>query len=137
MSRNALRFSHEREASPAWRQQKRSDPGSASAVWAASATQAQVAEALALNASAVRGWKKVSDISSAFELGLLADAFGWDPRELLGIERPRHKLAVAARLREVDGSSEHALARMASLVEVDALLDVRPASGSLRRIGFH
>lgn len=90
---------------------------------AAGVTQAEVAAVLGIDASAVSRVEKGDRHLSAFELGLLAQAFGWDARELLGIERPRRKMAVAARLREVDGSPQHALARAADVVEVDGLLD--------------
>ncbi len=90
---------------------------------ASGVTQAQVAEVLGLDASAVSRIEAGGRQLTAFELGLLAASFNWDPRELLGIERPRPKLSLAARLREVDGSPEHAFGRMAALVEVDSLLD--------------
>ncbi len=86
-------------------------------------SQSQVAGVLALDTSAVSRIENGERHLSAFELGVLASTYRWDPRELLGIQRPRPKLALAARLRESSGSPQQAFDRMAALVEVDALLD--------------
>lgn len=89
----------------------------------AGVTQSQVAELLVLDTSAVSRIENGDRHLSAYELGVLADSYGWDPRELLGMERPRPKLALAARLRTSKASAQRAFDRIAALVEVDALLD--------------
>ena len=86
-------------------------------------TQHEVGDCLGLNASAISRIESAARGVSAFELGLLSQSFGWDPRDLLGIERPVAKVALAARLRSIDGCVEHAAARVVDLLEIDALLD--------------
>lgn len=88
----------------------------------AGVTQSDLARALGVDASAVSRIEKGERHLSAFELGVLVDTFGWNARDLLGIARPQ-KLGVASRLRAMGGSSKDAVARLAALVEVDALLD--------------
>lgn len=70
------------------------------------------------------GYRKLS----GFELGLIAQAFGWDVRELLGVPRPAARMAVAARLRSDAARIGTALIRAADLVEVDTILDDAGAS---------
>ncbi|MEQ1785744.1 MAG: XRE family transcriptional regulator [Acidimicrobiales bacterium] len=89
----------------------------------ASLSQARVGEALGLSASQVSRAESGKRQLSAYELGVVAGEFGWDVRDLLGIDRPRTKVAVAARLRSAAGSPTEALRRAADLVEVDSLLD--------------
>jgi transcriptional regulator with XRE-family HTH domain len=86
-------------------------------------SQAAVAEALDLHPTMVSKIESGRRQLSLFELRGLAEAFGWDIRALLGIERPRAKMEVAARLRAADGSIGQVMDRAASVVEVDALLD--------------
>lgn len=97
-----------------------------------------VARVLGLSASAVSRLETGKRSISAFELGLLHNAFGWDPRDLLGIERPRTKVEIAARLRSADGDASHAGKRAARLIEIDALLDdlgMDPKARSLATFG--
>jgi Zn-dependent peptidase ImmA (M78 family)/transcriptional regulator with XRE-family HTH domain len=94
-------------------------------------SQARVGAALGLSASQISRAENDKRQLSAYELGVIAGEFGWDVRELLGIERPRVKMAVAARLRAEDGSPADAFRRAADLVEVDSLLDdITPAHQS-------
>jgi Zn-dependent peptidase ImmA (M78 family)/transcriptional regulator with XRE-family HTH domain len=99
---------------------------------AAGISQAAVGNALGLSASQISRAESGKRQISAYELGVLSEAFGWDVRALLGIERPRTKMAVAARLRSEEGDPSGALRRAADLVEVDNLLDAVLSSDSSR-----
>lgn len=97
--------------------------------------QRALAQALALSESMVSRIETGKRDVSAFELGLLHETFGWDVRELLGIERPKAKIELAARLRAADGHTAHAGERAATLIEIDALLDdlgIDGAAGGLQ-----
>lgn len=102
----------------------------------ASLSQHDVAVAICANQSAVSKIESGARNLSAVEVGLLADKLGWDPRELLGIERPASKMVVAQRLRSLDGSSTAAVVRAAALVEVDAMLDELSRPGAARGLTF-
>jgi len=89
----------------------------------AGVSQAQLGRVLGVSGSLVSRIESGERKVTVFDLGLLSDAYGWDVRDLLGIERPRVKMELAARLRAAAGDVVDGSRRAAALIEVDALLD--------------
>lgn len=83
----------------------------------------QIADLWGVHPSQVTRAEQGTRQVSGFEVGLLAEHFGWSVRELLGMDSDRSRMAVAARLRSSDGSPNVAIRRAADLLEVDAILD--------------
>lgn len=88
-------------------------------------TQAQLAEAIGRDASAISRTEGGERRVSSFELGQIAEFLGADIRELLGIERTASALALAARVADTlpASSADQAVEKVTALLEVEGVLE--------------